>query len=202
MQPCTGFWPYFNRRGGYVWGVGCSLVCSAHPAQAALLSCAPRLALLCWLVGCSVVRLGGWLGLCVIARGSFWLKPRRLKCRRTCNLSCWVLVVAWWFWAVLAGLGVAWLCLPGVSVGGCRVRRLAVLAWVCRSVRALCCWFGAARWLSGWLWWPPGLVLSLVVWLGSVLLAVVSVLVGWWCLAAVVGWCCRRCGVCACLGSA
>ena len=145
-----------------------------------------------WLLGCSAGWLAGLVRDCsrfVLAQATSAEVPANLQSRLLGSCGCLVVLgCARWPWCGLAVF--AW-----VLVGGCRVCRLAVLAWVGRLVRVLCCWFGAARWLSGWLWWPPGLVLSLAVWLGSVLPAVVSVLVGWWFLAAVVGWCCRRCGV-------
>ena len=151
-----------------LWGAGCSLVCSAHPAQAALLLYAPRLALLRWLVGCSVVRLGGWLGLCVIAHGSSWLKPRRLKCRRTCNLGCWVLVVAWWFWGVLAGLGAAWPRLPGLLAGSVLGASLGC-AGVGRSAGACLVLLVRGRSVAVWLAAVAagtGVVLGGVAWFG------------------------------------
>ena len=121
-----------------------------------------------WLVGCSVVRLGGWLGLCVIARGSSWLKPRRLKCRRTCNLGCWVLVVAWWFWGVLAGLGAAWLRLPGLLAGSVLGASLGC-AGVGRSAGARLVLLVRGRSVAVWLAAVAagtGVVLGGVAWFG------------------------------------
>ena len=102
---------------------------------------------------------------------------------------CCSAVLCWpWF-------GLAFGCLSCWFGVGC-VGRLAVLALGRSAVALLVRGRLVAVWLAV-VAAGTGVVLGGLAWCGVA--CVVSVVVGWWFLVAVVCWCCRRCGACVCV---